>query len=149
MRFIGLGRRSRAAPRDVSALKYVGLGKRPNAMKYIGLGKRNPDRSVRRYRNRPAEYTSVFLFFSANWIEDTLIFPHQYGLRLQSSLFLHQICIWPTALVSHSDFAATNSGMRSIAVVSGQSPRTSTTPGQSPPRTITPCHDMRPRPSCG
>ena len=45
MRFIGLGRRTSAGG-GLSALKYVGLGKRHSAMKYIGLGRRAPERSV-------------------------------------------------------------------------------------------------------
>ena len=47
MHLIGLGRRSSGVSGGgTSALKYVGLGKRPNAIRYIGLGKRTPDRSA-------------------------------------------------------------------------------------------------------
>ena len=47
MRLIGLGRRASSTGVGTgSALKYVGLGKRPNAIRYIGLGKRAPDRSA-------------------------------------------------------------------------------------------------------
>lgn len=49
MRLIGLGRRASAISGGTSALKYVGLGKRPNAIRYIGLGKRAPERSAMRY----------------------------------------------------------------------------------------------------